>query len=147
MYTSVNLFIYLCLVIETHTFPKHVFDDTFIYLRWKVLKWKMLTFLFVTAICVAVCYICKFPLKQRQRFRFNAHLFSEVTEVSKVWLLHFTLDSFLRSADKMRNLTGKKISVTFNLRKNYVVVLLCSLACSTTVKILIKQELPAKLSV
>lgn len=30
MYTSVNLFIYLCLVIETHTFPKHVFDDTYI---------------------------------------------------------------------------------------------------------------------
>lgn len=147
MYTSVNLFIYLCLVIETHTFPKHVFDDTFIYLRWKVVKWKMLTFLFVTAICVVVCYICKFPLKQRQTFRFNAHLFSEVTEVSKVWLLHFALDSFLRSADKMRNLTGKKISVTFNLRKHDVVVLLCSLACSTTVKILIKQELPAKLSV
>lgn len=36
--------------------------------------------------------------------RFYAHLFSEVTEVSKVWLLRFILRRALRGVQKVRNL-------------------------------------------
>lgn len=47
--------------------------------------------------------------KSKQKIGFYAHLFSKATEVSKVRLQHFSLGSFLRDADEMRNLRRESI--------------------------------------
>lgn len=47
--------------------------------------------------------------KSKQKIGFYAHLFSKATEVSKVRLQHFSLGSFLRDADEMRNLWRESI--------------------------------------
>lgn len=67
--------------------------------------------IFSERIRTAARYILETPTrdKSKQKIGFYAHLFSKATEVSKVRLQHFSLGSFLRDVDEMRNLWRESI--------------------------------------
>lgn len=59
---------------------------------------------FPTLCCCFLHFIKSNYDGSKQKISFHAHLFFKVTEVCKVWLLHFILGSFLWNVDKRRNL-------------------------------------------